>query len=138
MEAEDGSQSHGPVNLKIDGIPELQISLLSDQRPQSVFDLQVVQLMAFLRQYHPESSSSEQLERVLSLLNGYQSICPYIQLVYPWYGSPPSIDIKIDSKIGCSARVQLSHRLADALIKYIRNIMTGDAENVGHMDSQQD
>lgn len=136
-EAEEGSQSQGPVNLKIDGIPELQISLLSDQRPQSVFDLQVVQLMAFLRQYHPESSSSEQLASILSLLNGYQSICPYIQLVYPWYGSLPSIDIKIDSKIGWSARVQLSHRLADALIEYIRNIMAGDVGNVGHRDSQQ-
>ncbi|KAJ5101049.1 hypothetical protein N7456_007101 [Penicillium angulare] len=137
-EAEERSQSHGPVNLKIDGIPELQISLLSDQRPQSVFDLQVVQLMTFLQQYHPESASSEQLERILNLLDGYQSICPYIQLVYPWYGSLPSIEIKIDSKIGWSARVQLSHRLADELIKYIRNLTAGDVGNVGHRDSQQD
>lgn len=93
--------------------------------------------MAFFRQYHPESSSSEQLERILSLLNGYQSICPHVQLVYPWYGSLPSIDIKIDSKIGWSAKVQLSHRLADALIKYIRDVIAGDVENVRHRDSQQ-
>lgn len=124
--------------LKVDDIPELQISLLSDQHPQSVFDLQIVHLMAFLQQYHPTSSNPEQLSRILSLFEGYQFICPHIQLVYPWYGSVPSIDIKIDSKIGWSAKVQLSHKLAEELIEYIQNLMRVDVGNGGHRDSQQD
>lgn len=130
-------QGHGPVVLKVDDIPELQISLLSDQHPQSIFDLQIVQFMAFLRQY-PSSSNPEQLARILNLLEGYQFICPHIQLVYPWYGSLPSIDIKIDSKIGWSAKVQLSHKLADELIESIKNFAPVDVGNVGHTDSQQD
>ncbi|GMG12989.1 unnamed protein product [Aspergillus oryzae] len=130
-------QRTGPVVLKVDDIPELQISLLSDQHPQSVFDLQIAQLTGFLQQYQSTSSNPEQLARILNLFEGYQSICPLIQLVYPWYGSLPSIDIKIDSKIGWSANVQMSHRLAEELIEYIRSFTNVDVGSEGRRDSQQ-
>jgi len=116
--------AEGPLVVLLDDIPGLQISILSDQLPQSVFDLGIMQLIAFIQQYQTSCSNSQQLADVLDLLEGYRSTCSnlqYIQLIYPWYGALPSIDIKIDSKVGWSAKMQLSYTLAKELIQYIRH-----------------
>jgi len=109
--------------VSIDGVPGLRVSLLANQPPQSVFDVNIVQLIGFLQQYQSTVANSERLTHVLGLLQQYQSSCPNLQsmqLIYPWYGASPSIDIKIDSKVGLSAELQLSCILADGLIQYIR------------------
>ncbi|OAX78484.1 hypothetical protein ACJ72_07208 [Emergomyces africanus] len=89
--------------LTVDDIPGFQISLLADQLPQSVINLDIMHLIRFLQKYQSTSSNPEQFRSILGLLQGYQSSCRtlhYIQLIIPWYGATPSIDIKIDSKIG--------------------------------------
>jgi len=125
-----------PIILKIDDIPGLQVSVLASQHPQSVLDLHTVHLVGFLQQYQTISSSPDQLGRILGLLQEYQSICPHIQLIYPWYDALPSIDLKIDSQIGWSANVQLSHKLADELIEYVNRFIDA-GEIVEHTDSRQ-
>jgi hypothetical protein len=92
--------------------------------------------MAFLQRFHSTSSNPDQLARILRLLEEYQFVCPHIQLVYPWYGVLPTIDIKVDSKVGWSAKVQLSHRLADELMEYIRDFRLVDVGSVGHRGSR--
>jgi hypothetical protein len=109
--------------VSLNGVPGLRVSLLANQPPQSVFDLDIMQLIGFLQQYQKTCSNPQKLADILVLFQQYQSSCPnlkLIRLVYPWNGTLPSIDIKIDSKVGLSAEVQLSCNLADGLIQYIR------------------
>lgn len=112
-----------PVILTADDLPGLQVSLLKDELPQSVFDLDIKQLIGFIQRYQSTSTNPQQLSNILGLLQHYQASCPnlqYIQLIFPWYGALPYIDINIDSKIGWSAKVQFSSMLAVEVVQYIR------------------
>lgn len=133
------AQSNGQIHkndktqmvLTVDDIPGFQISLLADQLPQSVIDLDIMHLIGFLQKYQSTSSNPEQFRSIFGLLQGYQSSCPtlhYIQLIIPWYGATPSIDIKIDSKIGWSAKVQLSVMVSVELVQYIHLSSASTAE----------
>ncbi|KAK9327535.1 hypothetical protein V1520DRAFT_41820 [Lipomyces starkeyi] len=125
LETEDGKES--PTLLQADDLPGFQISVLANQPPQSVFDLDIMQLIGFLQRFQSVSSSPHQYTNILCLLQGYQSNCPSlqcIQLIIPWSGALPSIEIKIDSKIGWSAKIQLSVTLAVELVNYCRGLPT--------------
>ena len=117
------SDTEGPSLVTIDDVPGLRVSLLANQPPQSVFDLDIIHLIGFLEGYQTTCSNQQKLGDILLLLQHYNSYCPnlrLIRLVYPWNGTLPSIDIKIDSKVGLSAEVELSCSLADGLIEYVR------------------
>ncbi|KAL2783987.1 hypothetical protein BJX66DRAFT_330284 [Aspergillus keveii] len=77
-----------------------------------------------LQHYQSTRPNPQQLATILGLLQNYQASCPslqHLQLIIPWYGALPYIDIRIDSKIGWSAKVQLSLMLAVELRQYVCN-----------------
>lgn len=119
--------------LTVDELPGFQISLLTDQPPQSVFDLNMMQLIGFLREYQSRSNP-QQFANILGLLQSYQSSCPslqYIQLIIPWSGTLATIDIKIDSKIGWSSQIQFPFMLALELVTYTRESPTAETTDIG-------
>ncbi|EED15821.1 hypothetical protein TSTA_009430 [Talaromyces stipitatus ATCC 10500] len=123
----DREDKDGPTLLQADDLPGFQISVLANQPPQSVFDLDIIHLIGFLQRFQSVSSSPQQFTVMLGLLQGYQTNCPslqYIQLIIPWSGALPSIDIKIDSQIGWSAKIQLSVTLAVELVNYAQDSPT--------------
>jgi len=71
-----------------------------DQPPQSVLDLKIADLLNFLQQY--------------------QTSCPNLQMICPLSGVPlPSIDIKLESSVGLSAKIEFSLGLSKALMQYV-------------------
>lgn len=112
------------VVLEADDVPGLHLCLLQEQLPQSVFELEIDQLIAWIGKFQSASRNPFQITNILECLNTYRLNCPtlrHLQLIVPWYGSVPYIDIRINSQIGCSAKVQLSEILADDLRQYIQD-----------------
>lgn len=69
--------------------------------PPTVVDLTLTELLGFLQQHQNDS--------------------PRLQMVCPLFGSPPSIDINLDSSMERTARIELSLRASESLISYIRH-----------------
>jgi len=79
------------------------------QPHQSVLDLKITDLLSFLHQY--------------------QANCPNLQMICPLFGVPlPYIDIKLDSSPESSARIELSLRLSEALVKHMLASRTASAK----------
>lgn len=78
----------------------LEASLLENQASQTILDLKYSDLLGFLQLY--------------------QACCPNLQMICSWVGVPaPYIDITLDSSLGLSAKIELSLRLSEALVKYM-------------------
>lgn len=78
----------------------LQDTLIQVQPPPATVHLTFAQLFGFLQN---QASSAN------------------LQMICPLSGQPlPSIDLKLDSSVGKSARVEFSLRASEALIEYIR------------------
>lgn len=111
------------IVLEAHDVPGLQLCLLQGQMSQSVYELEIDQLINWVEGLQLCSPNPYGLTQILDCLRTYKHTCPalrYLQLIYPWYGGVPYIDIKINSEIGCSAKVQLSELLVkDFLRKYI-------------------
>ncbi len=57
----------------------------------------------------------------LDFLRTHEATCPNIQMICPVLGVPlPSININLNTSIEYSANVQVSLRLSEALIQYVR------------------
>lgn len=119
------------IVLEAHDVPGLQLCLLQGQMSQSVYELDIDQLINWVEGLQLRSSHPYQITQILVCLRTYKHTCPalrYLQLIYPWYGGVPYIDIKINSEIGCSAKVHLSELLVkDFLGKYI-DVSWGSAE----------
>lgn len=116
----DDTQS--PIVLETSDVPGLQLYILKDHMPQSVFELDIDQLISWIQRFQSASSQDYQVTRILDCLQNYRVSCPtlrYLQLIFPWQGASPYIEIKINSKIGWSAKVQLTQMLATDLTQYI-------------------
>jgi hypothetical protein len=116
--------THDPLILEAGDVPGLQLCILKDQLPQSVFELDIGQLISWIQRFQSGSPHPYpfRITDILTHLEYYRCSCPtlrYLQLIVPWVGASPYIDIKINSKIGLSAKVQLTQILAADLIQYI-------------------
>lgn len=120
----DDSSTDNFVVLEADDVPGLHLCLLQERFPQSVFELEIDQLIAWIGKLQSASQDPFQITNILECLKTYRLNCPtlrHLQLIVPWYGSVPYIDIRINSQIGCSAKVQLSEILAVDLRQYIHD-----------------
>ncbi|KAJ5544075.1 hypothetical protein N7494_005354 [Penicillium frequentans] len=121
-------QPYEHVTLQISDVPGLQLSLLTGQ---TVFELNILQLIAWIHQYESMTSNPEQVASILQILQDYQANCPglqLIQLILPWHGNSAYIDMKIDSTVRLSARMELSLTQAYNLTQFACNSWTRTTE----------
>jgi hypothetical protein len=93
--------------------------------------------MADISKYNPSSIQPPptvvdiQFKELLSFFQEYELDSPSLKLMCPLFGSPlPWIDINLDSTSERTARIELSLRASEALVKYIRVVrdLTGVTE----------
>lgn len=83
--------------------------------------------MADLSKHNPSSIQPHptvvdiQFKELLNFFQEHELDSPRLKLMCPLFGSPlPWIDINLDSSSERTARVELSLRASEALVKYIR------------------
>lgn len=70
--------------------------------------------------YQPEKVLEFEFKELLDFLHRYQNTSTKVRMVCPFMGVPlPIIDIKLDSSIQLSAKIELSLRLSRALLGHI-------------------